>query len=91
VRIRAETPDDVDAIAAVTAAAFAKEREARMVEAIRASDGFVPELSLVADDAGEIVGHVMLSYVELDGRRVLELGPMSVAPERQRTGISAVG
>jgi putative acetyltransferase len=58
VRIRAETPDDVDAIAAVTAAAFAKEREARMVEAIRASDGFVPELSLVADDAGEIVGHV---------------------------------
>jgi putative acetyltransferase len=89
VRIRAETPDDIEAIAAVTAAAFGKEREARMVDAIRASESFVPELSLVADDAGEIVGHVMLSYVDLDGRRVLELGPMSVAPERQRTGIGS--
>jgi GNAT superfamily N-acetyltransferase len=87
VLVRAEAPDDVDAVAAVTAAAFGKEREAGMIDAIRASDRFVPELSLFADDDGEIVGHVMLSYVDLDGRRVLELGPMSVTPKRQRQGI----
>src|SRR6266542_3250507 len=43
--IRAETRADQRAIAAVTEAAFGKEREARMVDAIRASDRFVPELS----------------------------------------------
>ena len=90
-QIRAETPGDREAIAAVTEAAFGKPREARMVEAIRASDGFVPELSLVAEDGGEIVGHVMLSYVVLDGAsaRLLELGPMSVRPERQRRGVGS--
>ena len=86
--VRAERPTDYTAIAAVTEAAFGKPREARMVEAIRASDGFVPELSLVADDDGVIVGHIMLSYVSFeDGRRLLELGPMSVRPDRQGKGI----
>ena len=62
-----------------------------MVDAIRSSDGFVPELSLVAELAAEIVGHVMLSYVELEGSslRLLELGPMSVDPERQRRGVGS--
>jgi putative acetyltransferase len=89
--LRAEKPVDRDAIAAVTAAAFGKQREARMVDAIRATDGFVPELSLVAELAGAIVGHLMLSYVELEGssRRVLELAPMSVHPERQRRGVGS--
>jgi putative acetyltransferase len=89
VRIRAETRDDWEAIAAVTEAAFGKPREARMVDAIRASDAFAPELSLVAEEDGDIVGHVLLSYVELEDseRRLLELGPMSVAPDRQRSGI----
>jgi putative acetyltransferase len=89
--LRAEEPADRDAIAAVTAAAFGKQREARMVDAIRSSDAFVPELSLVAELAGEIVGHLMLSYVGLEGsaRRVLELCPMSIEPERQRRGIGS--
>ena len=88
-RVRVETRRDRDAIAAVAEAAFGKAREARMIDAIRASDGFVPELSLVAEEEGRIVGHVLLSYVELEGasRRLLELGPMSVLPERQRRGI----
>jgi putative acetyltransferase len=91
VEIRAEAPEDRDAIAEVTSAAFGKQREARMVEAIRESDGFVRELSLVAERDGAIVGHVLLSYVGLagDSRRVLELGPMCVAPGRQRQGIGS--
>jgi putative acetyltransferase len=89
--IRAETPQDREAIAEVTTAAFRKRREAEMIDAIRASDGFVPELSLVAEVDGEVAGHVMLSHVGLEpsSRRVLELGPMSVAPDRQRGGIGS--
>jgi putative acetyltransferase len=51
----------------------------------------VPELSLVAELEGRIVGHVTLSYVGLAGheRQLLELGPVSVAPEPQRTGIGS--
>jgi putative acetyltransferase len=89
--IRAETPQDESRIAEVTTRAFGREREARTIEAIRASDGYVPELSLIAELEGQIVGHVLLSYVGLVGtdRRVLELGPMSVIPERQRTGVGS--
>ena len=62
-----------------------------MIDAIRASDGFVPKLSLVAEDEATVVGHVLLGYVGLEGsvRRLLELGPISVLPERQRQGIGS--
>ncbi len=49
----------------------------------------MPELSLVAESEGRIVGHVLLGYVQLEARRVLELGPMSVLPELQRQGIGS--
>jgi putative acetyltransferase len=86
--VRPEEPDDRAAITAATEAAFGRTAEARMVDAIRASEGFVPALSLVADECGKILGHVILSYVALDtGQRLLELGPLSVCPERQGQGI----
>ena len=47
--IRAETPDDAASIRAVNLAAFPTPEEADLVERIRASEGFVPELSLVAE------------------------------------------
>jgi len=91
VRIRPETPADHDAVADVTAAAFGKQDEARLVEAIRASEEYVPELTLLAEDDGRIVGHVMYSYSALEGSdtRLLQLSPLSVAPDRQGEGIGA--
>ena len=50
---------------------------------------YVPELALVGEDGGEIVGHIMLTNATLHGVedwRVLALGPLAVTPERQRTG-----
>jgi putative acetyltransferase len=85
--IRPETPADHEAIFAVQEAAFGKAAEARLVDAIRASDRYMPELSLVAEEDGEVVGHTMLSYVDVDHARVLTLSPIGVRPDRQGRGI----
>jgi putative acetyltransferase len=89
--IRTESPPDFPAIATVVQAAFGSPREARLVEDVRASEHYVPELAFVAVEDGEVVGHTMLSYVWLDGAdtRVLQLSPLAVAPEHQGRGIGA--
>jgi len=88
VLVRPETDHDHAAIAEITEAAFGRPVEARMIEDVRVSEGYVPELSLVAEDGDEVVGHVMLSYVSLeDGRPLLALGPIAVRPDRQGAGI----
>ena len=93
VTVRAESPDDRDAIAEVVAAAFGSPAEARLVEAIRASSNFVAHWSLVAELRGRVVGHVMVSFVALrDGsaeRRIASLAPLAVAPDAQGEGIGS--
>lgn len=91
-RIRPERKDDAEAVRAVVAAAFGRQEEADLVEAIRDGDGYVAELSLVAEEDGEIVGHIMLSRVHLDRpdgttTPVLCLAPLAVRPDRQRQDI----
>jgi putative acetyltransferase len=89
VRIRPETDSDHAAIRSVVGAAFGSRVEPDLVEAIRASDRFVPELSLVAEVDGEIAGHILVSYVDLepDSLRVLQVAPLAVAPAHQRRGV----
>ncbi len=88
-RIRPEADADYAAIRSVVGAAFGSRVEPDLVEAIRASDRFVPELSLVAEIDGEIVGHILVSYVDLqpDSVRVLQVAPLAVAPAHQRRGV----
>lgn len=92
--VRAEVPEDIRAIDVVNLSAFQGEAEARLVSAIRASADFVPDLSLVAELNGRIVGHLLLSKVKLqtarDSRIVLALGPMSVVPSQSHRGIGSV-
>lgn len=93
ITIRAERPSDRAAIAEVVTTAFGSPAEARLVEAIRASTNFVPELSLVAEVEGRVVGHVMVSVVLLDDggtqHRIANLSPLAVAPDFQRRGIGS--
>lgn len=90
--IRDETADDIDAIAAVTAAAFAtleisNHTEQYIIEALRAAKAL--SISLVAELDGRIVGHIAFSRVTIsDGTTGwYGLGPVSVAPGHQRMGI----
>jgi putative acetyltransferase len=102
--LRAERPADHDAIDQVVRAAFRRvggagasesSGEVAMVEHIRASDRYVPELALVAVIDDEVVGHAMLSEFDLvrdDGRgieRVLELAPVAVRPDYHGFGIGS--
>lgn len=91
--IRAEQPEDFAAIRDVVSAAFEHEAEANLVEAIRASPNYIPELSLVAIEDGQVVGHVMINLGLLRSSGtdipVPMLSPLAVAPAYQRRGVGA--
>ena len=89
-RIRPETEADRAAVRAVNEAAFETPAEADLVEALRASG--VSLVSLVAEADGEIIGHILFSPVLLNGHadlNLMSLGPMAVAPDRQRKGVGS--
>lgn len=90
--IRPESPSDVDAIEQVTRRAFlshaySHQTEQFVIRALRADHAL--SVSLVAEDAGRIVGHIALSRVAIsDGSTGwYGLGPISVEPDCQRRGI----
>ena len=88
--VRAERESDFAEIHAVVQAAFGNEQVGPLVDALRPLPGYLPELALVAEDEGEIVGYVMFSYADVaeDGR-VLMLSPLGVRPDRQRQGVGS--
>ena len=97
-QLRHDAPDDIAAIEAVTTAAFAdaphtSHTEQFIVRALRAANELT--LSIVAEEHGQIVGHVALSLVTItddQGRKAdgwYELGPISVLPQRQGHGIGS--
>jgi putative acetyltransferase len=85
--VRAERTGDEQELAALIDAAFGDTETSEFTAQIRASPGYVPELTFVADDQGELVGFTMLSYVRAGERDVLILTPMAVRPDRQRSGV----
>ena len=90
-RIRAERPEDHEAVNRLNAAAFGRPAEADLVDALRAAGDHVPELCLVAvDGGGELAGHVFFSEARLGSdTAVLALAPMAVLPERQQRGVGS--
>ena len=89
-RIRREQPVDIAAVYAVNRAAFASASEAALVDALRVQAE--PLVSLVAEDAASIVGHICFSPVTLLGHaelKIMGLAPMAVLPAEQRRGIGS--
>jgi len=96
--IRAERNSDFDAIHALVETAFQTARvadgdEQEFVRKLRCSDAYLPELALVAENAGELIGHVMLTrtWVVGDLQRVeaLLLAPLAVKLEYRNRKIGA--
>lgn len=90
VLVRAEETRDVVAVHALNVAAFGGPAEAKLVDALRAQAR--PIVSLVAEEGGIVIGHILFSPVTLSGHeelKVMGLAPMAVAPEQQRRGVGS--
>ena len=93
IRVRAEMTQDIGDIHMVNRLAFGQEDEAALVQRIRKSSNFMPELSLVAEKGAQIIGHILFSriYVVTSSGYVdvLSLAPMAVLPEFQNSGVGS--
>jgi putative acetyltransferase len=88
--IRAERDADHDAVRQIVAAEFDTGTEADFVDTVRKERS--PVVSLVAEDSGHVVGHILLSPVLLDGDSSIKLTglvSLAVVPDRQGEGIGA--
>lgn len=93
VLIREERQEDIGDIHSANRLAFGQEDEADLVQRIRESQDFIPELSLVAVKNSQIVGHILFSRIHIESPQrdveVLSLAPMAVLPEFQNQGIGS--
>lgn len=63
-----------------------------LVHVMRDHEDFIPELDLVAELDGQVVGYIMYTKAKLTDeqgsvKEILTFGPLCVAPEHQRKGI----
>lgn len=90
--IRQERTEDYETVYDVIKEAFdsaehADGNEPELVNALRKGNGFIPQLSFVAEIDGKIVGHILFTKATIENSTVLALAPLSVLPEYQRRGI----
>jgi predicted N-acetyltransferase YhbS len=94
--IRQEKKDDYNLVERLVKEAFETEEhsdhtEHLLVERIRNSDAFIPELSIIAQLGNEIVGHILLTKINIknssNSYESLALAPISVKSKYQKRGI----
>lgn len=99
VNIRQERPDETQWVVELTERAFkslsfSKGKEGLLVSNLHKSNSFIPELSLVAEVEGKVVGHILFSPLVIDNGQQqfhsLVLAPVSVLPEFQNKGIGSL-
>ena len=96
ITIRKEESKDFKAVFNLIEKAFKSEqmsdhKEQFLVERLRKSKAFIPELSIVAEIEGKIVGHILTTKLKIKNKEnefnSLALAPVSVLPEFQGKGI----
>ena len=92
IQIRQERPEDYQQIRELVRDAFALAEhsdgeEHNLIERMRLSPEYIPELSLVAVSGDIILGHIMFSKISVGQSEAIALAPISVRTDRQRKGI----
>jgi predicted N-acetyltransferase YhbS len=92
IQIRQEQKKDIDAVYSVVKSAFEKMEladgdEQDLVDRLRKSQAFIPELSLVAESDGKVIGHILFTKMKIGGHPSLALAPVAVLPEYQKQGV----
>ena len=92
INIRRECEADRETVYELVKAAFASAEhsdgnEHDLVNALREGESFIPELSLVAEQDGQIVGYILFTKLKLGSAKLLALAPLAVLAEYQRTGV----
>jgi len=92
--IRPAGPGDREAILTIVRAAFSHgdrdgQEELDIVAKTWALDAVPDGLELIAVEGGVVVGHVLGARGDLDGREVVGVAPLAVAPSRQGAGIGS--
>lgn len=99
ISIREENQTDYNAVFQLITKAFenlplSDHREQFLVQRLRKSTAFIPELSMVAEIKNKIVGHILLTKLKVkngqDEFDSLALAPVSVLPEYQGKGIGGM-
>lgn len=90
--IRPEHSEDFSTVFTIHQRAFGRPEEAELVEKLRSAAD--PQISLVAELNGQVVGHIFFSPVTItDGDSsfvALGLAPMAVLPELQNQGVGSL-
>lgn len=92
--IRQENVKDYEEVYQLVKEAFASAEHAdgneqELVTALRKGDAFVPELSLVAEIDGKLVGYILFTKAKVGEWEVLAMAPLAVKPEYQKQGVGA--
>jgi predicted N-acetyltransferase YhbS len=96
--LRPEQEADFPAIYDLVKTAFETARvssgdEQNFVNRLRAGGSYIPELALVAAEAGRLIGHIMLTRTSVEtaagSQPLLLLGPLAVVLERRSQGLGA--
>lgn len=85
-------PDEFDEVCQLSADAFDDQVDIpRLLHALQQSWSWEDAMSFVAEDEGELIGHVLYNHAFVDAPEhllnVLVLSPVSVRPDRQRAGV----
>ncbi len=93
VEIRREEACDFPAVYNINSSAFDRKEEARLVDRLRLSDAFIPDLSLVATFNAKVVGHILFTKIDIENNDAkvesLAMAPIAVSPDMQRKGIGS--
>ncbi|MEO9887400.1 MAG: N-acetyltransferase [Balneola sp.] len=93
VSLREEVRSDFDEIRTLLINAFEGFEEANLVEKIRTSEFYIPELSIVALHKKKIVGHILFSKINITNGDSsvpsLALAPVSVLKKFQGSGVGS--